>query len=194
MQISECFVSLQGEGWFTGTPAAFIRLAGCNLQCPFCDTDFHSRQTLSEEEVARWVAQTGMHHVVLTGGEPALQLSPTLIELLHEAGLFVQIETNGTVPLPEEWGIDWITCSPKFGYVAEAPLRLSRMDELKVVFTPGMDLSPYDNIPAQVRFLQPCDMGDPARNDLILRETVNYCLAHPAWRLSLQTHKILGIR
>lgn len=193
MQISELFVSLQGEGYFTGTPAAFIRLAGCNLRCPFCDTDFRATQTLGEQEVAAWAVQTGMRHVVITGGEPTLQLTATLTRLLHEVGLFIQIETNGTRALPPDCEVDWVTCSPKTAYSPE-PIRLEHIDELKVVFTGHDEPANYDYLTASVRSLQPCDTGNAQRNEELRQQAIAYCLSHPQWRLSLQTHKLLGVR
>lgn len=217
MHLSERFTSLQGEGYWSGTPAAFVRMAGCNLACPFCDTDFRPTHTLNEEQLARWAQSTGMHHVVITGGEPALQLTPTLIESLHQKGLYVQVETNGTIPIPRGWGVDWITCSPKMqplsAYRADAtanpPVRgeggqaatnegrveesWSWVDELKIVFTAPADVAPWEQVLCPHRFIQPCDTGDAARNQSILRAAIDYCLTHPQWRLSLQTHKILGI-
>ena len=111
MRVNETFLSLQGEGYFTGTPAFFLRLSGCNLQCPFCDTNHQSFSEMSEEEIVTEASRHKPRHIVITGGEPALQLTQSLVDKLHEAGFFVQVETNGTLPLPE--GIDWVTCSPK---------------------------------------------------------------------------------
>lgn len=188
MRVSELFTSLQGEGHWSGTPSAFIRLAGCNLSCPFCDTDYSPRQDLSELQVADWAGGTGLPHAVVTGGEPGLQLTPTLVALLHERGLRVQVETNGTIDLPPSWGIDWVTCSPKTLHP-----RLSHIDELKVVFTTPSDITPWEQYPVPHRFVQPCDTGDPSANARIVQAAVSYCLSHPQWRLSLQTHKLIGI-
>lgn len=189
MRVSELFTSLQGEGHWVGTPAAFIRLAGCNRACPFCDTDFSARSELSEQQLADWAGGTGMGHAVVTGGEPALQLTPSLVARLHERGLRVQVETNGTIDLPRAWGIDWVTCSPK----TPTP-RLRHIDELKVVFASPDDMAPWEQSTITHRFVQPCDTGDPATNERILRNAIDYCLKHPQWRLSLQTHKLIGIR
>ena len=193
MQISELFVSLQGEGFFTGTPAAFIRLAGCNLKCPFCDTNFQHTQTLSEQDITRWAVQTGMTHIVITGGEPTLQLTASLLQQLHHEGLFIQIETNGTRPLPPDCQADWVTCSPKSPYTNE-PIRLTHIDELKVIFTSKDDPDNYNHLAASVRCLQPCDTGDERRNEQLRQQAISYCLHHPQWRLSLQTHKLLGLQ
>lgn len=190
MKVNEIFYSLQGEGHFTGTPAVFVRFSGCNLSCGFCDTSHEAYTEMSEDEILDVVNSFPSRHVVLTGGEPTLQLTATLIGKLHDAGVFVQIETNGTHDVPEEWGVDWVTCSPKTGRVL-----LSRINELKVIYHgTGQDMSCYDAFDADVYSLQPCDTGDATRNKHILEDAVGYCLAHPKWRLSLQTHKIIDIR
>lgn len=191
MRINEIFYSLQGEGFHTGTPAVFVRFSGCNLRCPFCDTDHGKWQELDEEEVVRTVCAWPARHVVLTGGEPSLSVTPALVEALHGRGKFVAIETNGTRALPP--GIDWVTCSPKTGMAAGADLLIETCDELKVVYA-GQVPASYDRLRATHRFLQPCDTGDPQENRRLLEEAVAYCLAHPGWRLSLQTHKLIGIR
>ena len=193
MRINEIFYSLQGEGYFTGTPAVFVRFAGCNLRCPFCDTDHEPFTEMTPEEVVDEVGRYPARHVVITGGEPSLQLTGTLVDALHAAGKFVAVETNGTHPLPPE--VDWVTLSPKDAFVGGKAARpvLERCDELKVVYT-GETLPDYGHIAATHRFLQPCDTGDAARNREIMKGAVQYCLEHPAWRLSLQTHKVLDIR
>lgn len=191
MKINEIFYSLQGEGFHTGTPSVFVRFSGCNLRCPFCDTRHEEGRELSETDIVRAVAAYPARHVVLTGGEPSLFVTPTLLESLHAQGKFVAIETNGTRPLPD--GIDWITCSPKPGVAGRQPLRLQACDELKVVYT-GAEPFAGEDIAARHRFLQPCDTGDAIENKRLLDGAVAYCLAHPQWRLSLQTHKIIGVR
>lgn len=188
MRVNEIFYSLQGEGYFTGTPAVFVRLSGCNLRCPFCDTAHEAYTEMTEEEIAAEVDRHGCRHVVVTGGEPALQLTGSLIKRLHDKGKYVQIETNGTIAPPA--GVDWVTCSPK-----GAPLAASRVDELKLLYHgAGQDLSRYDHIAAKVRFLQPCDTGDTAGNAATLRATIEAIKSDPRWRLSLQTHKLIGIK
>lgn len=190
MRVNEIFYSLQGEGFYAGTPAVFVRFSGCNLKCSFCDTLHDGFMEMSEEEIMREVVKYPARHVVITGGEPALQLTPSLVDRLHEAGKFVQIETNGTVPLPAGCCVDWVTCSPKY-----RPVRLSHIDELKVVFTSSeLDMSQYGGFSAKVYCLQPCDVGDSEANACILNGAVSYCLAHPKWRLSLQTHKMINVR
>lgn len=190
-RINEIFVTLQGEGHFTGTPSLFIRFSGCNLKCPFCDTQHSSYREMSADEIIAQACQTSVSHVVLTGGEPSLQVDEVLLSALHNAKKFIAIETNGTTPLLP--GIDWVTLSPKKEW-SSRPLALTQCDELKVVFT-GMkqDLHAYDSISCHLRYLQPCDVHDEVQNRRILREAVSYCLEHPQWRLSLQTHKLIGI-
>lgn len=194
MRVNETFLSLQGEGHFTGTPAFFLRFSGCNLQCPFCDTLHLSFTEMSEEEIVREACRYAARHIVITGGEPALQLTQSLVDKLHEAGFFIQVETNGTLSLPE--GIDWVTASPK-----SSPMRKDlKIDELKVLYD-GSSTDPDSLIPTQSGeesrmklYLQPLDTGDEMRNRIILRDTIAYVLQHPKWSLSLQTHKMLGIK
>ena len=204
--VKEIFYSLQGEGLQTGRAAVFCRFSGCNLWsgreldraraiCSFCDTDFigvnglnggkfNSAQALVEQVVAQYPFP-GCPYVVCTGGEPLLQLDTTLVEAFHQAGLEVAVETNGTLPLPP--GIDWVCVSPK----AHAPLVLSSGDELKLVF-PQADALPekFQQLNFKYFFLQPLADSQLAKNT---RLAVHYCLAHPQWRLSLQTHKLLRI-
>lgn len=188
MRINEIFYSLQGEGHYTGTPAVFVRLSGCNLRCPFCDTQHLPFREMTEEEIAGHVSQYPTRHVVITGGEPALQLTPALTDLLHGRGYFIQMETNGSVRLPDGVEVDWITCSPK-----ELPVALDRIDELKVLFM-YQDMGRYDALEAREYRLQPLDSGDDVENAKNLNDTINYILQHPKWKLSLQTHKILNVR
>lgn len=190
MRVNEIFYSLQGEGFYAGTPAVFVRFSGCNLKCPFCDTLHDDFVEMSEEDIMQEVAKHPARHVVITGGEPALQLTSSLVDRLHAAGKYVQIETNGTVSLSAGCSVDWVTCSPKY-----RPVRLEHIDELKVVFTSSeLDMSQYDGFSAKVYCLQPCDVGDREANARILNEAISYCLAHPKWRLSLQTHKMINVR
>ena len=192
MRVNETFLSLQGEGHFTGTPAFFLRFSGCNLKCPFCDTNHQSYKEMSEEEIVEEASSHKPRHIVITGGEPALQLTQSLVDKLHEAGFFIQVETNGTLPLPE--GIDWVTCSPK-----SSPIREDlKVDELKVLFM-GNGTDPEASLlggrlEGGLLFLQPLDTGDEEQNRIILRDTIAYILEHPKWSLSLQTHKLLGIK
>ena len=173
--INEMFYSLQGEGYHVGTPAVFIRFAGCNLACPFCDTQHRHGTRKTLDEIVDFVAGHKARLVVLTGGEPALQVDAALVEELHAIGKYVAIETNGTHTVPS--GIDWITLSPKDRFVVD-----------------GVAPPPYADIRTSHRFLQPCDTGDEERDKLIIQKTVEYCKANPEWRLSLQTHKLIGIQ
>ena len=193
--LNDIFYSLQGEGYNTGRPAVFVRFSGCNLHCPFCDTYFTTRTdytltdllaaltALRSDCVSGLTAQRSL--IVLTGGEPSLQVDEPLINALHKAGFEIAIETNGTHTLPE--GIDWITCSPKEG----SKVVLNKVNELKVVYT-GQDVERYYNsIPASVCYLQPCTQHDGSTN---VADVIDYIKAHPHWRLSLQTHKIIGFK
>jgi 7-carboxy-7-deazaguanine synthase (Cx14CxxC type) len=207
-QVKEIFYTLQGEGARTGRAAVFLRFAGCNLWsgreedradavCNFCDTDFVGTtgpgggKFSSAAELARAVAATwpkgqeGRPYVVCTGGEPLLQLDTALIGALHEAGFEVAVETNGTLIPPR--GIDWICVSPK----AKAELKLTAGDELKLVYPQeGTEPEIYEALSFHNFFLQPMDGESRAENT---ERALAYCLAHPQWRLSLQTHKLLGI-
>ena len=183
-RINEIFYSLQGEGRNTGRAAVFVRFSGCNLKCPFCDTDFTKYQEMSAQDIIDSMKAligdvSTMPMVVLTGGEPSLWIDEAFVEKLHQAGKYVCIETNGTHPIPDS--VDWITCSPK-----GAPVVLTRIDEVKVVYTGDEDVEPYLSLPAQVHFLQPCSCKNT-------QEVVAYIQEHPQWRLSLQTHKWIGI-
>ena len=206
--VKEIFYTLQGEGAQAGRPAVFCRFAGCNLWsgreadrttaiCQFCDTDFvgtdgagggkFATATALAEAIARcWPdLRQGKPYVVCTGGEPLLQLDAALIEALHARSFEIAIETNGTQPAPE--GIDWICVSPKAG----TEIVLTRGDELKLIY-PQAGAAPesFLGLNFQHFFLQPMD---GAQREAHTQAAVAYCLAHPRWRLSLQTHKLLGI-
>jgi len=206
--IKEIFYTLQGEGANAGTPAVFCRFAGCNLwsgresdraaaSCRFCDTDFvgtdgteGGRYAMADELADRiashWPAGEAHRFVVLTGGEPLLQIDAPLIEALHARGCRVAVETNGTIVPPP--GIDWLCVSPKAG----VPLLVERGDELKVVWPQaGLDLADLEQLDFRHFFLQPLDDAQRERNT---RVCIDACLARPRWRLSLQTHKMIGIR
>ena len=206
----EIYYTLQGEGAQAGRPAVFLRFSGCNLWsghesgragaiCPFCDTDFvgtngpgggrfGTAEQLGEAVADRWPAlahPAGQALVVCTGGEPLLQLDEPLIDVLHRRGFSVAVETNGTIAAPA--GIDWLCVSPK----ANAPLVLSSGDELKLVYPQaGAEPERFASLQFRHHSLQPMD--GPARIENT-RLAVEYCLTHPRWRLSLQTHKYLGI-
>lgn len=179
-KINEIFYSLQGEGYYTGTPAVFLRFSGCNRSCPFCDTDHASGSDMTASEIVSAICSYPSRHLVVTGGEPALQLDSDLLRAIKAQRFYVQIETNGSLPVPPE--VDWITCSPK-----DAPWKIDRIDELKVVYL-QQDVEEIARLlPAPHRFLQPCSGKNIA-------QTVEYLLAHPHWRLSLQTHKLINIQ
>ena len=199
MRVNEIFHSLQGEGYNSGTPAVFVRFSGCNLRCPFCDTQHTGGTEMTEQEIVEAVkrfvpdAPSCAPLVVITGGEPALQLTASLVDALHGAGMRVAVETNGTLPLPPN--VDWITLSPKNAWLGdEAVPVLPRADELKVLYDGEHEPSMSDKIEVAHRFLQPMDTGDPVRNAALMSQTADYCMRHPQWRLSLQIHKILNIR
>jgi len=193
-KINEIFYSIQGEGYNAGCAAVFVRFSGCNLRCPFCDTQHTNGTMLTAQDICREIQQYPASLVVLTGGEPALFVDAELCDAIHAMGCRIAMETNGTRPvLP---AIDHVTCSPKFEFCASADARLqiSTCDELKVVFTGHNDLSLYDDIQAGSYFLQPCDTGDEAENKKIVKATFDYILSHPKWRMSLQLHKIINVR
>jgi len=255
-KINEVFYTLQGEGAHSGIPAVFVRFSGCNLRCPWCDTEFTSFTPMTADEIVSTAlslyeadTQGRRRMMVLTGGEPSLQVDDALIAALHAAGFYICIETNGTRPLPA--GIDWITCSPKItnyqtvspqngmekcldlalrteGIVGNVvptidhldgrgtnyqlpitnshPLALRKVNEVKVVFTGDYDPNIWrEHLEAEHWLLQPLrytgewllqsnvDEWEDDRNDN-LADTVQYILAHPFWRLSVQLHKIVGLR
>jgi len=206
--VKEIFYTLQGEGHHAGRPAVFCRFSGCNLWtgreqdrtsavCTFCDTDFvgvgpdggkfATAEALADAVATRWPSmESGRPYVVCTGGEPLLQLDEAAIAALHARGFEIAVETNGTQPIPA--GIDWVCVSPK----ADAPVVAERGQELKLVFPQekamperfaGLDFSHF--------YLQPMDGPSVVQNTAA---AVAYCLAHPQWHLSVQTHKALGIR
>ena len=183
-KVNEIFYSLQGEGFWTGTPMVFVRFSGCNLRCPFCDTSHAAFTEMSADEILSAVRAEGSacRRICLTGGEPSLQLDEPLVRLLKAEGYALHVETNGTQQLPE--GLDWITLSPKGAVV------LQRADELKLVLAPGVNPAEWEAFDAPNFFLQPCD--DKGRMNVA--QVTDYILAHPQWRLSLQTHKLLGIK
>mgnify|MGYP002625583548 CR=1 FL=1 len=185
--INEIFYSLQGEGFWTGTPAVFLRFAGCNLRCPFCDTDYAASQPMDEDAIVINLKKSapGCHRIIVTGGEPALQLDQPLVDRLHAEGYTIHVETNGTRALPD--GIDWITFSPKQDWQAAAKTALTGADELKLVYTGQADADRWLAFPATHYFLQPCSGQNT-------KEVVAYIMSHPRWRLSLQTHKYLDIK
>ena len=223
-RIKEIFYTLQGEGAQTGRPSVFCRFSKCNLwngresgrkaaTCNFCDTDFigtdgQNGGVYTARELTRILSElwpsdassgqkTGAPYIVCTGGEPLLQLDEALIEVFHQQGFEVAIETNGTLPVPK--GVDWVCLSPK----GASNIVVTACDELKLVY-PQMEALPerFVHIDATHRYLQPMDTTALVTSGLIaseantastLRETLDYCLQNPQWKLSLQTHKWLGI-
>jgi 7-carboxy-7-deazaguanine synthase len=207
--LREIFYTLQGEGFHTGRPAVFARFSGCNLWtghekdranaiCKFCDTEFvgvgpdggkfATAAEFADAVASRWPAEVtgGKRMVVCTGGEPLLQLDTEAVDALHARGFDVAVETNGTQAAPP--GIDWITVSPKAG----APLVLTRGSELKLVY-PQEDAKPerFEQLDFTHFFLQPMDGPERDRNTAAASL---FCMSNPRWRLSIQTHKLLGIR
>lgn len=206
--VKEIFLTLQGEGMQAGRPAVFCRFAGCNLWsgreqdraeavCQFCDTDFVGTDgtlggryatalDLAERIAATWGPGTRHRLVVLTGGEPMLQIDDDLIEALHARGFMIAVETNGTLPAPS--GLDWICVSPK----ADTELAIRQGHELKLVYPQAQNApEDYTALSFQHFLLQPMDGPDLAQNTA---RAIDYCLRHPQWRLSVQTHKTIGIR
>ena len=193
-KINEIFHSLQGEGFNTGTASVFIRFSGCNLRCSFCDTQHIKGTLMTAAQIVEQVMQFPKAPlIVLTGGEPSLFVDHELIAALKTTGKRIAIETNGTHPLPQ--GIDWVTLSPKSDFDGgdDAPCVLNHCDELKVVYL-GQDLSQYDHIHTSHRFLQPCYVDDEPQRLRNLQACAQAVLDNPQWRLSLQTHRIIGIR
>jgi 7-carboxy-7-deazaguanine synthase (Cx14CxxC type) len=214
-QVKEIVFTLQGEGAHTGRPAVFCRFAGCNLWsglekdrptavCRFCDTDFvgtdgpgggafDTAEDLAAAVGAAWPARARQDaappetrpFVVFTGGEPLLQLDPALLDAIHKHGFEIAVETNGTRAVPDD--VDWVCVSPKAGTTLQA----TKGHELKLVYPQeGAEPARYESLDFQHFFLQPMD--GPGR-DAHTRAALRYCLEHPRWKLSLQTHKILGI-
>ena len=205
--VKEIFLTLQGEGGQAGRPAVFCRFAGCNLWsgreedrasavCTFCDTDFvgmdgpgggrfADAEALAGAIEGAWMGGAGDRLVVLTGGEPLLQLDVALIAALHGRGFSIALETNGTIAAPP--GVDWICVSPK----ADAEVVQTAGQELKLVYPkPGVDPARFEGWAFERFLLQPMDGPALAENT---RAAIAYCLAHPRWRLSVQTHKYIGI-
>ncbi|MFG6667339.1 7-carboxy-7-deazaguanine synthase [Halomonas sp. HNIBRBA4712] len=209
--VKEAFYTLQGEGAQAGRASVFCRFTGCNLwsglekdragaRCTFCDTDFigvdgegggrfDSAEALGAHIKALWpdAAKNAVPYVVFTGGEPLLQLDPALIKAIKAEGFEIGVETNGTVSVPD--GIDWLCVSPK----GANALKALEGDELKLVY-PQCDAAPerFETLGFRHFFLQPMDQGGAEQNQARVAATTAYCMKHPQWRLSLQTHKIAG--
>lgn len=206
--VKEIFYTLQGEGANAGRPAVFCRFAGCNLWsgresdrasavCQFCDTDFvgtdgegggrfTTADELADAIAFQWKSSGWRPLVVCTGGEPLLQVDDALVDALHARGCEIAVETNGTRPAPS--GLDWLCVSPKSG----ADLVLRGGHELKLIFPqPGVEPRSFEHLGFRHFFLQPMDGPELSRNTEM---AVQFCLDNPRWRLSLQTHKLIGIR
>lgn len=194
MKVNEIFYSLQGEGYHTGKAAVFVRLSGCNLKCPFCDTDFSKYTEMTEEQIVDNVCKLSIncHFVVITGGEPTLQDTTLLIDMLHQNGYKVAMESNGTRKAP--YNVDWLTISPKKSFLKNGGnVVVNKCNELKLVF--NGENEPQDfGINADHYYLQPCDVGEQKRNSEIINKVVEYIKINPIWKLSLQTQKILNVR
>lgn len=206
-KVKEIYYTLQGEGEHTGRAAVFLRFTGCNLWsgreedrsdavCQFCDTEFYGMDgegggkydanSLAEKALSLWPVEKDQKYIVCTGGEPLLQLDEELIKALHQRGFEIGIETNGTITVPK--GVDWICVSPK----ANTEVVVWKGNELKlVVRQEGIDPASFENWDFQHFFLQPMD--GPYVKEFTAWAT-DYCLKHPKWRLSLQTHKLLGMK
>jgi 7-carboxy-7-deazaguanine synthase len=184
-KLNEIFYSIQGEGRFTGYPAIFIRFAGCNLKCDFCDTDFSEKFTMTAADIFHEVMKYKADRIILTGGEPLLQVDLLLLLMMDATEKKVHVETNGTI-IPNEKldiGLDWITVSPKEKW------RLKKGNELKVVYQ-GQDLAQYEDSKFQFYYLQPCERNGKYN----FKETIKVVKESSKWKLSIQTQKLLKIK
>lgn len=205
-RINEIFYSVQGEGFYAGTPAIFIRFSGCNLKCPFCDTDFKEYKEMTAEEIVAEVEKVNYgrcEHIVVTGGEPTLQWDKHLSFLLRDAGYFVAMETNGTRPIDGK--VDWLTISPKAQWLENAmvaPVNFADgvCSEVKVVVDQETSFEKLALIPNHFEgaqplyYIQPCDTGFIKRNAEIMARCVEFVKMFPEWHISLQQQKILKVR
>lgn len=191
LNVNEIFYSLQGEGGRAGQASIFIRLAKCNLACSFCDTDFERGVKMSLEEVFKEIEKYNCKWIIWTGGEPALQLNDKIVAFFKERGYLQAIETNGTKRIPS--GIDYITCSPKQNFEIVREL-IPEVDELRFPIQKGDPLPDISILPKTNRYL----LSPIFDNDKVIQENVDYCISlikdNPVWALSLQTHKLIGIR
>lgn len=201
-RVNEIFYSIQGEGFHAGTPAIFIRFSGCNLNCPFCDTDFKEYTLMTEDEILDKVVEVSngqCYFIVLTGGEPTMQIDESLLNKLDD--FYIAMESNGTyrtqVSAKCQDRIDWVTISPKSLYT-KCELRTYDCDELKYVLDDVVDenkiIEQAENIHCKHFYIQPCDTGDKERNQKIIERCVNFVKNNPEWKLSLQLQKILNVR
>lgn len=189
--VNEIFYSLQGEGGRTGQASIFIRLAKCNLACSFCDTDFERGVKMSLNEILDEIGKYGCRWIIWTGGEPTLQLTDAIVAFFREKGYLQAIETNGTRRVPA--GIDYVTCSPKQQFEKVKEL-LPEVDELRFPMQKGDPLPDITILPRTERYL----LSPIFDESTIIPENVDYCISlikeNPRWALSLQTHKLIGIR
>lgn len=191
-KVNEIFYSLQGEGHHAGKAAVFVRFAKCNLHCWFCDTNFDAYTEMSAQQIIENVQQYApCNFVVITGGEPTLQVTPELLQLFHIHGYYVSMETNGTHPIPK--GVDWVTCSPKKAFIEAGNVHIKQANEIKVVYDGIHPISTF-GIESEERYVQPCDVGDELRNKEIMQQAIQFVKTHPQWKLSLQLHKLIGIQ
>lgn len=201
-RINEIFYSIQGEGLYTGTPAVFVRFSGCNLACPFCDTQFREYEELTADEVVERMEKENIGNCqlcVVTGGEPTLQWDIDLFNAIHDAGYKINMESNGTLPLPAP--VDYLTVSPKLQWTKLSldELTYQACDELKVVM--DMDTKINDLLSLAEKFnpdanlyIQPCDTGYIKTNKEIIERCIDFIKRHPEWSLSLQQQKIINVR
>lgn len=186
-RVNEIFYSLQGEGAYTGVPMVFVRFAGCNMRCPFCDTQHEPYTMMTAQEIRAQIMAFGCNTVCLTGGEPTLQVTEELIAEAFD-GFRVHMETNGSNTIPQ--GVDWAVVSPK------GRVMVTQCQELKLLYGKDMD-SPerWEHFDAQVLSLQPMEVeGDAEATRQNVISAIEYCKKHPRWRLSLQTHKMINIK
>lgn len=203
-KINEVFYSLQGEGYYAGTPAVFVRFSGCNLSCAFCDTAHNNGEFLTTEQLLERISDASdgrkFHLLVLTGGEPTLFVDKDLIAALRSRfAATIAMESNGTRKPSAK--VDFLTVSPKSPYVGSVGTpSVSECSEIKVVYDAKIDPEEvvknqgFPIIATHGYYLQPMDTGDEEHNKEIIKATVDYCLKNPKWRISLQTHKILGLQ
>lgn len=178
-KINEIFYSVQGEGFYTGTPMIFIRMAGCNLKCPFCDTKHEAYTEMSDEEIIDCIEQYKTPYVCITGGEPTLQLDQHLVDLLFWSGRKVHVETNGTKKMLDK--IAWVTLSPKYAKVV-----LEKADEVKIVYQ-GQNVDKWLSFNTENHYLQPC-------SGINTNEVIDYIKKNPLWKISIQTQKLLNFQ
>lgn len=200
LPINEIFYSLQGEGSQTGTAMIFIRIAGCNLRCPYCDTNFLGGKIMTLAEIYTEIKQYPSREILWTGGEPTLLLNDLIVEYFHKKGYRQSIETNGTLPPPR--GIDYISCSPKPEAFGRLAMNFPKgVDEWRFPFGEGIPLPPsQDSLPpAKHYFLSP--IFDPEKEGIAqperqkaLDSCLKYVLEHPQWKMSVQTHKLVGFQ